>query len=90
MLYIYGFYIVMYTRAHAKNTTGKFEFSLTFARLTFPNIDAWAIEGICKPVHYSNACKERASKASSLLVHLYIYILISLVSKVTRSIYDFP
>ena len=22
------------------------------------NIDEWAIEGICKPVYYSNACKE--------------------------------
>ena len=32
--------MVIYT--HAKNITSKFEFSLMF-----PNIDAWAIEGIC-------------------------------------------
>ena len=62
----------MVVYAHAKNITGKFEFSLTFARLTFPNIDAWAIEGICKPLYYSNACKERTSKASSLLVIIII------------------
>ena len=50
------------------NVTGKFEFSLMFAR----NIDTWAIEGICKPVYYSKACRSELALLSHSLYNIII------------------